>query len=649
MNRKKVVGIFSHVDAGKTTLTEALLYKSGQINELGNVNKGTTFFDHNPIERKRGITFLSKPIFLEEAEVTLIDTPGHMDLTFEMERSLQVTDLAILLVSAAEGVTGYTETIFELCQIYQIPLLVFMNKCDLDTSRPEKVLQELEALDERFIEMDHLPFSQEFQENWALLDEDWFEKMAESTPEEQKEEFNQAVLARKIFPVIKGSAAQTIGVDMLLNALSFIELPQSELRNVGQVYKIVTTKDQRYHLVKIVSGEFSVKDKIYSPQHKEVELKVNQLFILNGEKVTPTQSAKAGDIVGIQGLGELVIGDKIASMDVPMEKVPAKVELTREPALEVQVLSEMEVDELLQNFKGLEMEDPSLHVRYVEETKEIFVQVVGPIQMEYLQESYQLRFNQTITFSKPSVLYKETLISAIRGNGHYEPLRHYAEVALWMEPGEEGQGIVLKNNCTLEQLSANYQKGILHHLQERVHRGVLIGAPLTDVTITLLAGAAHNPETKGGDFREATYRAVRQGLMKAKNQVLEPWYQVKIAVPTEMVGKVVTDIQKYQGELLPIEEVDEEMTTIEALVPVATFMDYPIEFASFTKNKGRLTAIVKGYYPCHNQDEVVAVFNYDPESDLYHTPNSIFFTKGKGYDVKWQDVDSKCHIQLKDR
>lgn len=647
MDRKKVIGIFSHVDAGKTTLTEALLYKSGQITQLGNVNKGTTFFDQHPLERKRGITFLSKPVSVDYQEgFTLIDTPGHMDLTFEMERSLQVTDLAIVLLSATEGVTGYTETIIDLCATYQVPVIVFINKCDLPTSDVSKAFAGLEKIDERFVLVEGSIHSQAFQENWALLDEEWLAQIDKATTEQFNQAFSQAVQQRKLFPVIKGSAAQLEGVDMLLELVMSVRYEANQTDNIGQVYKILTEKGQRIHFVKVLSGRFAVKDRLHSPQLPTSEMKINQLFAQH-EKLVAIQEAHAGEIVGIAGITELKIGDILATTDVSFDKLPQVRTLTREPALEVQVLSELSSDALLQHFAQLEEEDPSLQVRYEEANKEVFIQVIGQIQMDYIQESFALRFNEAITFSRPSVLYKETLVEPVRGNGHYEPLRHYAEVALWMEPGEQGQGILLKNQCSLEQLTTNYQKGILQHLTEKVHRGVLIGAPLTDVTITLLAGIAHHPETKGGDFREATYRAVRQGLMKATSQLLEPWYQVKIVVPTDLVGKVVTDLQKYKGEIAPIEEADEETTTIEGMVPVATFLDYPIEFASFTKNKGRLTTTVKGYYPCHNEAEIITDYSYDPTSDLNNTPNSIFFSKGKGYDVVWHEVDAKCHIQLK--
>ena len=645
MTRKKVIGIFSHVDAGKTTLTEALLYKSGQISSLGNVNKGTTFFDNHPLERQRGITFLSKPMMLnyQQETLTFIDTPGHMDLTFEMERSLQVVDLAVVLVSSTEGITGYTETILSLCQEYAIPVVLFINKCDLPTSQAAKVLSDLEKLDERFVELDGLPLTDNFKEIWELLDEEGF---ANRNTAEQLA-LSQSILTRKIFPVIQGSAMQMSKVEWLLELLTWIQLPEISNLSIGQVYKIGDYRGQRYHLVKVLSGSFRIKDKVHLARQLDDELKINQLFSLHGEKILSIEQAQAGEIVGVMGINDAKIGDLIGELAVCAEDFPPMKDLHRQPALEVQVLADMEPESLLSQLRLLEEEDPSLHVRYEPETKEVFIQVVGPIQMDYLKESFTLRFQEVITFSKPSVLYKETLRSAVRGNGHYEPLRHYAEVAFWMEPGEPGSGIQVANQCSIEQLSVNYQKGILHHLLEKVHRGVLIGAPLTDVKITLLAGIAHHPETKGGDFREATYRAVRQGLMKTTSQILEPWYAVKITVPTELVGKVVTDIQKYNGQLEPMEQTSEEMATIEATVPVATFIDYPVEFASFTKNKGRMTTVVKGYYPCHNEEEVLENSDYNPESDLHNTPNSIFFAKGKGYDVSWKDVDQTCHIQLK--
>ncbi len=438
MNRKKVIGIFSHVDAGKTTLTEALLYKSGQISQLGNVNKGTTFFDYDPLERKRGITFLSKPISVDYQQgFTLIDTPGHMDLTFEMERSLRVTDLAIVLLSATEGATGYTETIIDLCATYQVPLMIFINKCDLPTSNVPKALASLEQLDERFILVGNHLATPDFQENWALVDDEWLNQMEEATVDSIKQEFSRAVRQRKIFPIICGSAVQLEGIDTLLDLLMEVQFPVSNSENIGQVYKILTEKGQRYHLIKVLSGQFSVKNRLHSPQLPNSEMKINQLFAQR-DKLSAIQTAQAGEIVGVTGLSQLRIGDVFSTTDISLEQIPPVQSLTREPALEVQIVSALSSDELLSAFAQLEEEDPSLHVRFEEEMNEVFIQVVGQIQMDYIEENFARRFNATITFSKPSVLYKETLLAPVRGNGHYEPLRHYAEVAFWMEPGVRG-------------------------------------------------------------------------------------------------------------------------------------------------------------------------------------------------------------------
>ncbi len=658
LQKNKVIGVFSHVDGGKTTLMEAILYKKDVIKEIGNVNKGTTFLDNEPIERRRGITFSSKPVRfnVNQQPYTFIDTPGHMDLTFEMERILQVVDVAIVIVSAMDGVTGYTETIVDLCQEYGIPILMFVNKLDVDTVDLVSLKEELSCFSEKIIPFDthSLEDNSEFLEEWALLDDDWLSIMVDNREivmEDKLHFLSTAIMSQTIIPCVFGSALTLIGVNELLELLDMLELPRNENKTpVAQVYKIThDSKGIRHAHAKIISGTFHSKDTI-KIRKSEDTLKINELFFPQGNHFIKVDDAKEGDIVTMTGLTSVSPGEFLTSSLVESKDIPLDISFKRDPIFEVQVVPSdvVRFDDMVTSFHLLANEDPMLKLRYKKEVNELYISIVGVIQMEYLKEIFLERFSFSIDFLPPSVLYKETITQSVIGVGHYEPLRHYAEVALLLEPGESGQGIVIKNKCLRENLEINFQQRVLQHIKEKTHLSVLTGSPLTDVTITLLDGLAHYPETKGGDFREATYRAIRHGLMKIKetSQLLEPWYSLKISVPSELVGKVSADVVKMGGTVYPTMTATKEMTTIEASVPVASFIDYPLSFASFTKNKGRLKMTLKGYYPCQNQEELIETLSYHPESDRENTANSIFFKKGKGYDVHWSEVDELKHLSI---
>ncbi|MEJ6347824.1 translation factor GTPase family protein [Holzapfeliella sp. He02] len=656
--QNKTIGVFSHVDGGKTTLMEAILYKNHIIEQVGNVNKGTTVLDNEPIERRRKITFSSKPVSFKSHDqpYTFIDTPGHMDLTFEMERILQVVDIAILIVSATDGITGYTETISELCEQYQVPVLLFVNKTDVETVDIPALKQEISRFSAQTLPFDHTSLNpdHQFLEDWAMLDDDWLELMLQSKKVSQTKQhqlLSSAIKQRKIMPTIYGSAVTFAGVSDLLMLLDIIELDELNQDNpIAQIYKISHDKNNLTQVhAKIISGQFHSKEKVTLAQ-SENNLKINEIFYPEGRKLTKTTTAKTGDIVVMTGLTEGSPGEFMGGTGVNQTDLPKPISLTREPVYEVQVIAKdtSQFDEMISHFYLLADEDPMLHLRYKKDLNELYISIVGTIQMDYLKETFLERFNIAIDFLSPSVLYKETITEPVIGFGHFEPLRHYSEVALKLEPGQPGQGIIVKNNCSREELDINFQSRIMTHLTEKTHLGVLTGSPITDLTITLLSGRAHYPETKGGDFREATYRAIRQGLMKirATNHLLEPWFALKITVPSDLIGKVSADITRMGGELDPTTEISADSTLIEGAVPVSNFTDYPLTFASFTKNKGRLTTQLKGYFPAQNQTELINTINYDPESDLENTANSIFFKKGKGYDAHWSDVDDLRHIQL---
>lgn len=656
--QNKTIGVFSHVDGGKTTLMEAILYQNDVIKKVGNVNKGTTVLDNEPIERRRKITFSSKPISFtsNNQRYTFIDTPGHMDLTFEMERILQVVDVAIIIISATDGVTGYTETIADLCNQYNVPVLLFVNKTDVETVDLASIKKDLLNFSDKAITFNHdsLKDDSDFLEEWAMLDESWLNLLLQSDKPNQQQKLswlNQAINQKRIMPTVYGSAITFAGVSDLLSLLDCIQTNfNSSDEPIAQIYKITHDKNNLKQVhAKIVSGCFHSKEKIKF-RYSEKPGKINELFYPEGQHLVKTNQAKAGDIVVITGLDNGLPGEFFAADSTENIDLPENILLTRDPVYKVQVIpkEESQRDQMVSYFYLLDDEEPMLHLRYKKDISELYISIVGLIQLEYLKETFFQRFNIEIDFLSPSVLYKETITESVIGFGHFEPLRHYSEVALKLEPGKSGQGVVIKNNCSREDLDINFQSRIMTHLAEKKHLGVLTGAPLTDVTITLLSGRAYSPETKGGDFREATYRAVRQALMKniTSNQLLEPWYAIKLTVPTDLIGKVSSDIIKMGGNLEPITNNTAGSTIVEGAVPVANFTDYPLNFASFTKNKGKLSTTLKGYFPCQNQEKIIADYHYDPESDIENTANSIFFKKGKGYDVHWSDVDQLRHIKL---
>ncbi|TWT03332.1 TetM/TetW/TetO/TetS family tetracycline resistance ribosomal protection protein [Planococcus sp. CPCC 101016] len=644
----KTIGILAHVDAGKTTFSEQLLYHTKSIRQRGRVDHQSAFLDSHAIEKSRGIT-----IFADQASFTfngstyfLIDTPGHVDFSPEMERSIQVMDYAIILISAVDGIEGHTETVWQLLQKHKVPVFFFINKTDREGADPAGVLEEIRS---NFTKdaFDLTAFSTSGSMN---------EELIEFIAERNEELLNlyldagyqeglwlkaaqRMIETNQLFPCASGSALQDIGVLEFL-----IQLDQLTVSNYSaneefgaQIYKIRHDENgNRICYLKAFSGTLQVRDKLsYGPER--IQEKVTQIRMYNGHKFQTVEQAQAGELFGIAGLTEASIGD---TLGVLQEKTTFDVV----PTLKSTVLfdSSFNAKEVLASFKILGAEDPSLSVFWDEYFQKIQIQVMGTIQLEVLAQVLPERFGQTVRFGKPEILYKETLEFPVIGYGHFEPLRHYAEVHLKLEPGERGSGFQVANACHADALSVGHQNLILHHLTERVHHGLLTGSPVTDMKATLVTGRGHNQHTSGGDFREASFRALRQGLEKAQNRLLEPMYRFKIKVDLEQMGKVLSDIQQAYGKF-DAPETKDGKTMITGRVPVATFMNYSTEFASFTHGKGVLSLLFDGYDFCHNQEEVIDLIGYVKTADPLYTSTSIFCAKGQGYKVPWDEAEKAMH------
>lgn len=657
-HKKFTVGILAHVDAGKTTLTEALLYHTGTIRKQGRVDLGNTYLDFNQIERARGITVFSKQaeFTVNDTVITLIDTPGHVDLSTEMERCLQVLDAAILVISAVEGIQAHTETIWQLLKTYRIPVFVFINKCDREGADVSRVMEELKKTDSGTIELslesyrENFALSETFLEEVATMNDELLERWfsANTTNEEWLSVVSRCVENRIAFPCIRGSALNGDGVELLLAALSHL-LPPKEYQDIplARVYKIIHDDNgQRLTLLKIIGGAFAAKDTVYYKGNEQGE-KISLLLHLNGEKTQTILSAMAGDVCAATGITTAQPGEVLTNNPALLEEIPLGVIPQLRPVLEVEIILPEDVIELVAfpQMKRLEAEQPELNLRISPQSGHILAQVMGTIQMEVIAEQVTQRFGYTIGFGKPTILYKETISGSIIGYGHYEPLRHYAGAQIKIEEGVSGQGIVVEQDRRAGAIDIHYQKLGKTHIYEKEHKGVLVGAPLTDVTMTIVGGEMNKQDTKLGDFRWAVFRAIRQGLMKADSVLLEPWYELSISVPDELTGRVMSDIQYRHGNILSSESRGNGKTLIKAEAPVATFIDYPLTLASFAKGKGSVMMKPAGYKPCHNTDEVVEQMGYNPEQDLENTPNSIFFAKGAGYEVKWYDVDRLHHMR----
>lgn len=635
--KKIVVGILAHVDSGKTTLSEAMLYLSGTISKLGRVDSKNSFLDTFSLERSRGITIFSKQALLKykDTDITLIDTPGHVDFSAETERTLQVLDYTILVISATDGVQSHTQTLWKLLAKYNVPCFIFVNKTDLDGADRDVALCQLKTkLSDNCVDF-NLP-DDELNENIALCDETLLEKYENDALD--KIDVASAVKNRKIFPCMFGSALKLDGVDAFMDLLNdYTEMPAYGTDFGAKVYKISEDKGQRLTMMKITGGSLKVKEVLKSEKNINAE-KVNQIRLYSGEKFTAVDEAQAGTVCAVTGITFTNSGDGLGTEDNSSMPV-----LTPVLTYTVNVPDGTDAHTVLSNMKILEGEDPQLKVEWNERYSEIHVKLMGDIQLEVLQTLFADRFGIDISFGKGSIIYKETIEEAVEGVGHFEPLRHYAEVHLLLKPGKRGSGLVFKTECKEDVLDKNWQRLILTHLYEKTHIGVLTGSPITDMEIILKSGKAHPKHTEGGDFRQATYRAVRQGLRSAKSVLLEPYYDFTLEVPTENVGRAMSDIQFMHGTFNPPEN-DGENSVFTGSAPVSTMYDYARDVRMYTHGKGKLVCALKGYEPCHNSDEVIAEFGYDPDSDTDNTCDSVFCSKGSGYTVKWDEVKSHMHL-----
>ena len=643
--KKMVIGILAHVDSGKTTLSESMLYVSGKVRRLGRVDHGDAFLDTYELEKSRGITIFSKQAVFElgDKSVTLLDTPGHVDFSAEMERTLQVLDYAILVINGADGVQGHTRTLWSLLQKYQIPVFLFVNKMDQVGTDAEKLLLELkEKLDEACIFFGENQKKDEFYDALAMCNEEAMEEYLENGVI-QDHTVIRMIRRREVFPCYFGSALKLEGIEAFLNGISrYTEESKWTERFGAKVYKISRdSQNNRLTHMKITGGTLKVKDVLGQKKDGEAqwEEKVNQIRIYSGDKFEAVQEAGAGTVCAVTGLSQTYPGEGLG-----IEKDSEAPVL--EPVLNYQILFPPSYDAhtILKDLRQLEEEEPMLRIVWKEELGEIHAQLMGEVQIEILQSLMKERFGVPISFGTGNIVYKETIQNTVEGVGHYEPLRHYAEVHLILEPGRRGSGLQFDTICSEDVLDRNWQRLVLTHLMEKIHRGVLTGSAITDMKITLAAGRAHLKHTEGGDFRESTYRAVRQGLMQADSILLEPYYDFRLEVPSECVGRALTDIQKRYGEFKP-PEVEGEDSVIVGSAPVATMRDYAREVASYSKGRGRLFCTLQGYAPCHNPEEVMEAYGYNPERDLDNPTGSVFCAHGAGFTVPWNEVPEYMHIE----
>lgn len=631
---KIVVGILAHVDAGKTTLSEGMLYTSGAIRTMGRVDNRDAFLDTYALERERGITIFSKQaVFpLGTTQVTLLDTPGHVDFSPEMERTLQVLDYAILVISGADGVQGHTRTLWNLLRRYEIPTFVFVNKMDQKGTDAEVLLQELKNV----LEEGCVDFSAKrdvhFYEEAAVCSEDALEEFLE-IGRLKKETLQELFLDRQLFPCFFGSALRLEGVKEFVEQMQeLIKVPAYPETFGAKVFKIARDEaENRLTYLKITGGSLKVKAVIEGQ-------KVNQIRIYSGEKYEAVNEVEAGSICAVTGLSDTYPGEGLGAEQGTYLPV-------LEPVLNYQVIPTEGDDPilLLPKLRELEEEEPQLHIVWEEALQEIHVQLMGEVQLEVLKTLIYERFGAEVEFGQGNILYKETIQNTVEGVGHFEPLRHYAEVHLLLEPGEPGSGVQCMSVCSEDLLDRNWQRLILTHLMETEHRGVLTGAPITDIRITLVSGKAHLKHTEGGDFRQAVYRAVRQGLKQADSVLLEPYYEYRLELPSENVGRAMTDIERMHGTFgLPQTEADRTILT--GMAPVSTMRDYQKEAHAYTRGNGTLQCTLKGYAPCHNTEEVLAATGYDSERDTLHPTGSVFCAHGAGFLVPWYEVKEYMHL-----
>ena len=638
--------LLAHVDAGKTTLAEAILYLTGGIRKLGRVDHQDAFLDNCAMERARGITIFSKQaeVMLDDMEMTLIDTPGHVDFSAEMERTLQILDYAVLLISGADGVQSHVETLWRLLKKYEIPTFLFINKMDQQgTDRTSLLLELQKKLDEHCIDFSAAEdplMDGETAEAIALCEESLLEQYLE-TGEIRKEDAARMIARRKIFPCYFGSALKLQGVQELLDALRVYSVQKNYPEEfAARVYKISRDEQgNRLTHMKITGGSLKVKAVLRGGDGEDAwEEKVNQIRVCSGSSFRAVNEAQAGMVCAVTGLNHTKAGEGLGTecgVHLPV----------LEPVLsyQIRIPEDCDVHQTYRKFLQLEEEEPELHITWNKELGEIYAQLMGEVQTEVLKNMISERFGIAVEFGAGSIVYKETIVKPVIGIGHFEPLRHYAEVHLLMEPGEPGSGLQFETACSEDVLDRNWQRLILTHLAEKQHIGVLTGSEITDMKITLIAGRAHQKHTEGGDFRQATYRALRQGLRSAENVLLEPVYEFRLELPLDCAGRAMTDIQKMHGSFSPM-EIEGENAVLKGTAPVVTMRGYQTELISYTKGKGRMMCSVSSYQPCHNAEEVIEARGYDPEGDLENPTGSVFCAHGAGFVVDWDLVPEYAHL-----
>lgn len=634
-SNKLTVGILAHVDAGKTTLAESMLFKSGSIRTLGRVDHKDAFLDTYELERTRGITIFSKQaeLVIGDKEVTLLDTPGHVDFSAEMERTLQVLDYAILVVNGADGIQGHVRTLWRLLYIYNIPVFIFINKMDQEGTNRKSLMDEIRAeLSDACIPFDNT-FDKEFYESIAVCDETCLECYLE-TGEVSVGQITELINERKVFPCFFGSALRITGVEELMQGFGKYTSWKEYGDEFGaKIYKISRdNQGVRLTHIKITGGSLHTKMAIK-------EDKVNQIRIYSGSGYKTVDSVLSGVVCAVTGLNDTVSGEGLGiekASELPM----------LEPVLvyKIEFPDDCNVHNMYTKLRELEEEEPQLHIIWNEQSDEIHVQVMGEVQIEILKTLIYERFDVNVNFGAGSISYKETIVEPSEGVGHYEPLRHYAEVHLLLTPGERGSGLQFDTDCSEDELARNWQRLVLTHLEEKQHVGVLTGSAITDMKITLIAGRAHLKHTEGGDFRQACYRAVRQGLMRSESILLEPVYDFRIELPPDMIGRAMTDVQKMQGSFnSPYNEGDTAILT--GTAPVSCMQGYQLVMIDYSRGEGRLTCTLKGYEECHNSEEVIAIKGYDPVSDMNNPTGSVFCAHGSGFVVAWNMVEQYMHIE----
>ncbi|PWG59310.1 GTP-binding protein [Bifidobacterium catulorum] len=659
--KQAVVGILAHVDAGKTTLSEAMLYRSGEIRSLGRVDHGDAFLDTDDMEKRRGITIFSKQAIVEHGglRINLLDTPGHVDFSAEMERTLRVLDYAILVVSGPDGVQGYTETLWRLLERYRVPTFVFVNKMDAVGADHDALLARLQRrFGEGCVDFGVEPGPGE-REDVALLDEAAMDDYLDGGMVGD-DRLRSMIAARRLFPCYFGSALKLDGVDGLLDGLERytrrIEYPE---RFGARVFNISHDRQgNRLTWLKVTGGRLPVKSWLTNGDDAQPDNvaaatgqgawreKADQLRVYSGAKFTLTDMARAGDICAVTGLTRTFPGEGLGCE-------PDAGEPVLEPVLTYTVLpGDHDPHKALVALRELGDEDPLLHVAWDGRLQEIRVQLMGAVQLEIVQQMMHDRFGLDVRFGPGGILYKETIVAPVEGVGHFEPLRHYAEAHILLEPTREGSGLSFATDCDEDVLDRNWQRLILTHLREKEHLGVLTGSPITDMRLTLVNGRAHLKHTEGGDFRQATYRAVRQGLMRARERgdcrLLEPWYRFRLETPQDMLGRAMADVQRMSGDFGQ-PRTDGERAVLEGTAPVSEMRDYAMDVNAYTHGQGHIVCTFGGYHPCHNAETVIEQAAYDPESDLENTPDSVFCAHGAGYPVSWDDVESHMHLPLREK